>query len=258
MKIASWNVNSLRVRLPQLADWLREFEPDALGIQETKVEDDKFPQAEIEDLGYEVHFTGQKTYNGVAILTRGAQQEVSLNPGGLNTSGQVRAIACTLENGVRLVNIYVVNGQALDSEKFQFKLRWLVDLKSYLYHELMSHPRLAVIGDFNIAPGDADVYDPLAWAGQIHCSVPERNALAQILDLGFYDSLRLHRQDAIYSWWDYRKGAFQRNQGLRIDLALVSNALKKEVIAAGIDQTPRTNTQPSDHAPIWLTLSTGA
>jgi exodeoxyribonuclease III len=254
MKIASWNVNSLRVRLPQLADWLREFAPDALGIQETKVEDDKFPVEEIEDLGYEVHFTGQKTYNGVAILTRGAQREVSLNPGGLNTPAQVRAIACTLENGVRLLNVYVVNGQALDSEKFQFKLRWLADLHSHLQAELLRYPRLVVVGDFNIAPADADVYDPIAWGNQIHCSIPERGALAEIHSLGFSDSLRLHRQDAIFSWWDYRKGAFQRNLGLRIDLALVSNELRAHVIAAGIDQTPRASVQPSDHAPIWLTL----
>ena len=254
MKIASWNVNSLRVRLPQLADWLREFAPDALGIQETKVEDDKFPQAEIEDLGYEVHFTGQKTYNGVAILTRGAQREVCLNPGGLNTPAQVRAIACTLDSGVRLLNLYVVNGQSLDSEKFQFKLRWLAELKSHLQAELLRYPRLVVVGDFNIAPTDVDVYDPIAWGNQILCSIPERSALAEIQDLDLTDSLRLHRQDAIFSWWDYRKGAFQRNQGLRIDLALVSNQLRNHVIAAGIDQSPRASVQPSDHAPIWLTL----
>lgn len=254
MKIASWNVNSLRVRLPQLADWLREFAPDALGIQETKVEDDKFPVAEIEDLGYEVHFTGQKTYNGVAILTRGAQREVSVNPGGLNTPDQMRAIACTLDNGLRLLNLYVVNGQSLDSEKFRFKLRWLADLRNFLMDELRQYPRMVVLGDFNIAPGDADVYDPIAWGDQIHCSPPERAALAAIQELGFSDSLRLHRADSIFSWWDYRKGAFQRNQGLRIDLALVSNELRTHVIAAGIDQEPRASVQPSDHAPIWLTL----
>ena len=256
MKIASWNVNSLNARMGHLADWLRAFEPDVVALQETKVEDQRFPRLEIEDLGYECVFIGQKSYNGVAILSRTGLSEVTSSIPELDDPLHRRVIAATV-NGVRIVDVYVVNGQALGTDKFAFKLAWLSKLRAWLRSELERYPALVVLGDFNIAPEDRDVYDPAAWAGQILCSSEERSELAQIQALGLYDSLR-SRETAggLYSWWDYRQGAFQRNSGLRIDLALVSSALRERVRAAGIDTSTRGWDHPSDHAPVWLELAT--
>jgi exodeoxyribonuclease III len=261
MKIASWNVNSLNMRMAHLADWLQESKMDVVCLQETKMEDHKFPVAALEDLGYESAFIGQKSYNGVAILSRRGLAEVQTDfsdadaYGVLNASDQRRVIAATVA-GVRVINVYIVNGQALESDKFEFKLRWLKALHGVLEHALLRHPKLVLLGDFNIAPSDLDVYDPDAWAGQIHCSEAERAALQRLYALGLMDSFRcLEPAQKAYSWWDYRQAAFRRDRGLRIDLALISNALLANLTAVGIDRAPRERESPSDHTPIWLELS---
>ena len=255
MKIASWNVNSLNMRMSHLADWLQSAAPDVLCLQETKMADHKFPLQALEDLGYEAAFTGQKSYNGVAILSRCGLSDVRTEfCEVLNAPDQRRVIAATIA-GVRVINVYVVNGQALDSDKFQFKLRWLAALTRLIEAELTAHPKLVLLGDFNIAPADLDVYDPIAWGGQIHCSLAEREALAKLYALGLHDSFRvLQPNTQAFSWWDYRQAAFARNLGLRIDLALVSNALKNQLSAVGIDKHPREQASPSDHAPVWLSF----
>ena len=255
MKIASWNVNSLNVRLPHLEDWLRAAQPDVVGIQETKLEDDKFPDATLAGLGYRSVFAGQKTYNGVAILAREhAIEDVVVGIPGFDDV-QRRAIAATV-NGVRVVNLYVVNGQDVGTEKYDYKLRWLEAVRGWLQQELQAHPRLVVLGDFNIAPDDRDVHDPAVWNdAHILTSAAERAALKRFTDLGLHDAYRLHRQDAgVFSWWDYRQAAFRRNLGLRIDLTLVSDALRAAAVEAGIDREPRTWERPSDHAPAWVRL----
>ncbi len=244
------------MRMSHLADWLQTAAPDVVCLQETKMEDHKFPTQALEDLDYEAAFTGQKSYNGVAILSRCGLNDVCTNFGDmLNASDQRRIIAATIR-GVRVINVYVVNGQALDSDKFQFKLRWLTALTSLLAEELSKYPELVLLGDFNIAPSDLDVYDPIAWAGQLHCSKPERDALEKLYALGLHDSYRLLQPTTqAFSWWDYRQAAFARNMGLRIDLALISDALKARLLAVGIDKNPREQTSPSDHTPVWLSLT---
>lgn len=250
MKIASWNVNSLRVRLPQVLDWLQANPVDVLGLQETKQPDEDFPQAEIEAAGYQVAYTGQKTYNGVALLSRTNATDAVLNLPGMDDDPQRRFIAATI-NGVRVLNLYVPNGQALDSDKFQYKLRWLDCLREALAAAVAEHSQVAVMGDFNIAPADADVHDPEAWAGKIHCSEPERAALNALLDLGFKDTFRLFEQEPdLFSWWDYRMAAFRRNRGLRIDLVLASTDLAERCRASYIDKGPRALERPSDHTPV--------
>jgi exodeoxyribonuclease III len=253
VKIASWNVNSLNMRMSHLADWLQRAEPDVLCLQETKMEDHKFPVHALEDLGYEAAYTGQKSYNGVAILSKRGLAQVDTDFGDvLNGADQRRVIAATI-SGVRVINVYVVNGQSLDSDKFRFKLRWLDALHNLVENELLQHDKLVVLGDFNIAPADLDVYDPIAWGEQIHCSKPEREALAGLQALGLHDSFRvLEANTKAFSWWDYRQAAFRRDLGLRIDLALVSNALKAKLTAVGIDKSPRETEGPSDHAPVWF------
>ena len=256
MKIASWNVNSLNVRLPHLQRWLQDFKPDVVGLQETKLEDARFPHETLTGDGYSSVFTGQKTYNGVALLARGHDiGDVQRGVPGLDDPQQ-RAIAATI-NGVRIVDLYVVNGEAVGSEKFEYKMRWLAAVHAWLKDELARHPQLVVMGDFNIAPADLDVHDPKRWKDKILCSVPEREMLASLQSLGLHDSLRLLHPDAEkqFSWWDYRLAAFQRGWGLRIDLLLVSDALKDKVVAAGIDAEPRTWERPSDHTPAWVELS---
>jgi len=254
MKIASWNVNSLNVRLPHVQQWLASAQPDVVGLQETKLEDIKFPDAELAGLGYRSVFSGQKTYNGVAILTRGhAIEDVREGLPGFDDP-QKRVIAATV-NGVRIVNFYVVNGQSVGSEKFAYKLRWLEAARALLADELSRHERLVVLGDFNIAPTDADVHDPKRWHEKIMCSAGEREALARITALGLHDSFRLHNQEAgHHSWWDYRLMAFDRGWGLRIDLLLVSAALRGRCTGGGIDLEPRGWERPSDHAPVWVAL----
>ena len=254
MRIASWNVNSLKVRLPHVEQWCREAQPDVLALQETKTEDDKFPRGAIEALGYHVAFSGQKTYNGVAILAREPLQDVVAGVPGFEDP-QRRVLAATV-GGVRIVDLYVVNGQSVGSEKYAWKLKWLAAVTAYLRDELRRHEKVVVLGDFNIAPEDRDVHDPDAWRDQILCSEPERAALRGILHLGFVDSFRAFIEDGgHFSWWDYRQAAFRRNLGLRIDLVLASGALHERMTAASIDRTPRTWERPSDHAPVVLELA---
>lgn len=253
MRIASWNVNSLKVRLPHVGQWCRDAQPDVLALQETKLADDKFPREEIETLGYHVAFSGQKTYNGVAILARAPLEDVVAGIPGLDDP-QRRVLAATV-GGVRVVDLYVVNGQSVGSDKYAWKLEWLAAVTGYLRDELRRHGQIVVLGDFNIAPEDRDVHDPEAWRDQILCSGPERAALDGILGLGFVDSFRAFVDDGgHFSWWDYRQAAFRRNLGLRIDLILASEALRGRMRAASIDRTPRTWERPSDHTPVVLEL----
>jgi exodeoxyribonuclease III len=255
MKIASWNVNSLNVRLPHLLDWLQATQPDIVALQETKLEDARFPHQPLAEAGYHAVCSGQKTYNGVAILARQPPGEVQAGIPGLDDA-QRRVIAATVGE-LRVIDLYVVNGQAVGSEKFAYKLRWLEALHGWLVDELARHPQLVVLGDFNIAPDDRDVHDPAAWHEQVLCSTPEREALQRLLALGLHDSFRLHSAEAgHYSWWDYRAAAFRRNLGLRIDLVLIADALRPRLRAAGIDSEPRRLERPSDHAPVWVELAT--
>ncbi len=261
MKLAAWNVNSLRVRLPHVLDWLAESQADALGLQETKLIDAKFPKAEIEEAGYHVVFAGQPTYNGVAILARRDRfappaDVVVNNP--LFPDEQVRLIGATLTplaapgRSLRFISAYVPNGAAVGTDKYDYKLRWLTALQSYLKDQLIQTPRLAIVGDYNIAPEDRDVHDPDAWRDQILCSGPERAQFQSLLGLGLTDAFRLHDQpEGIYSWWDYRQGAFRRNRGLRIDHLLLSTELARCCTHSGVDVEPRKRDQPSDHAPVW-------
>ena len=255
MKIASWNVNSLNVRLPHLLRWLDEAKPDVVALQETKLEDQKFPEDALLELGYRSQFCGQKTYNGVAIVSRlpFSGECVTAIPG--FDDPQKRVLAATV-GGVRIVDLYVVNGEAVGSEKFDYKLRWLAAVREWLREELAAHPDLVVLGDFNIAPDDRDVHDPKRWRGKILCSTPEREALQSLLGLGLHDSFRLFNDEAgHHSWWDYRLAAFQRGWGLRIDLVLVSDALKARCTAAGIDRDPRGWERPSDHTPVFVEIA---
>lgn len=256
MKIASWNVNSLNVRLPHLQQWLNEFQPDVVGLQETKLEDHRFPDDALLEMGYRSVFHGQKTYNGVAILARAGIEDVQIGIPGFDDT-QARVIAATVD-GIRIVNLYVVNGQDLGTDKYDYKLRWLDAVHDWLADELKAHPKLVVLGDFNIAPDDRDVPDAAVWNdNHILTSTAERAAYARLLALGLHDALRLRTDEAhVFSWWDYRQAAFRRNLGLRIDLTLVSDALKPAVVDAGIDKTPRSWERPSDHAPAYVTLHT--
>jgi len=254
MKIATWNVNSLAVRLPQVLDWLKEHQPDALCLQETKLTDDKFPQEVWKELGYRAEFFGQKTYNGVALISRTEASSIIKNIPGFEDE-QARVIAGTVD-GVRVIGAYFPNGQAPDSDKFQYKMKWLEALSSWVANELQTHPQLALIGDFNIAPEDRDVYDPVAWAGQIHCTPEERAHFQALIGLGLSDAFRLFEQPPkSWSWWDYRNLACRKNQGLRIDHILVSPALRERTKACVIDKLPRKNERPSDHAPVVLELN---
>ncbi|MGV8931771.1 MAG: exodeoxyribonuclease III [Luteimonas sp.] len=253
MKIASWNVNSLNVRLPHLEQWLRDAQPDVVGLQETKLEDPKFPDAALAALGYRSVFAGQKTYNGVAILARErALDDVQIGIPGFDDE-QKRVIAATVD-GVRIVNLYVVNGQDVGTEKYAYKLRWLDAVHDWLAKELKAHPKLVVLGDFNIAPDDRDVHDPLVWNDDhILTSTAERAALQRLQALGLHDAYRLHHAEGgKFSWWDYRQAGFRRDLGLRIDLTLVSDALRAHATAADIDREPRTWDRPSDHTPAWV------
>jgi exodeoxyribonuclease III len=253
MKLATWNVNSLKVRLPQVLQWLESSPVDVLCLQETKLTDDKFPVAEIEAAGYQVVFTGQKTYNGVAILSRHPITEVVKN-NPLFPDEQQRIISATI-NDMRIVCAYVPNGQAVGSDKYDYKLRWLEALIQWLEAELQQFPSLAVLGDYNIAPADADVHDPAAWQDQVLVSAPERAAFERLCAMPLADAFRLFPQaEKLYSWWDYRQMAFRRNRGLRIDHILLSPALTQRCTACEIDKLPRKWEQPSDHTPVIATL----
>jgi exodeoxyribonuclease-3 len=266
MRLASWNVNSLRVRLPHLLAWLDEYSPDLLGLQEVKVVNEKFPFDALEAAGYQVIAHGQPTYNGVAILAKenlfqAADEIVQNNP--YFPDEQKRVIAATYRfktpalaerypTGIRFINVYVPNGSEVGSEKFAYKLSWLAGLQRWLTEELNQHPHLCMVGDYNIAPEDQDVHDPEAWREKILCSSTERREFKKILDLGLTDAFRLFEQPAqAFSWWDYRQGGFRRNHGLRIDHLLLSSLLARQCTASGIDTGPRKKTQPSDHAPVW-------
>ncbi|MGY0557414.1 exodeoxyribonuclease III [Lysobacter sp. A421] len=255
MKIASWNVNSLNVRLPHLEQWLATAQPDVVGLQETKLTDDRFPDTALAALGYRSVFSGQKTYNGVAIVSRQPATDVQIGIPGFDDE-QKRVIAATVD-GVRIVNLYVVNGQDVGTDKYAYKLRWLAAVQAWIAAELQEHPQMVVLGDFNIAPDDRDVHDPAVWnETHILTSTAERNALRGLLALGLHDAYRLHHDDAgVFSWWDYRQAGFRRDLGLRIDLTLVSDALKPRCVAAGVDREPRTWERPSDHAPAWVEIT---
>jgi len=253
MKIATWNVNSLNVRLPQVLDWLTEAAPDVLGLQETKMEDAKFPLDALLAAGYQAVYAGQKTYNGVAILSRTPLTEVQAGIPGFDDE-QRRVLAATVD-GTRILCIYVPNGQTVDSDKYQYKLRWLRALHAWLADELVRHPRLVMVGDYNIAPADADCYDPAAWHEQVLCSTPEREAFFGLLALGLSDCFRRFTQpEKSYSWWDYRQGGFRRNLGMRIDHILASAALAEGCQGCHIDTGPRRNERPSDHTPVLATF----
>ncbi len=254
MKLAAWNVNSLKVRLPQLLEWLSTRNPDVVCLQETKLEDHNFPREEIEAAGYQVAFSGQKTYNGVALLARETPTDVVCgNPH--FPDPQKRLIAATVGD-IRIVCAYFPNGQAVGSEKYEYKLAWLTALERWLSEQLATNPKLVLAGDFNIAPEDRDVHNPAAWAGQILCSDPERDAFKQLLALGLKDSFRLFEQpEKSFSWWDYRMLGFQKNQGLRIDHILLSTLLAEHCVAASIDREMRKLERPSDHAPVTAEIS---
>lgn len=252
MKIATWNVNSLTVRLPRLLDWLPAVQPDVLCLQETKMEDARFPRAELASAGYAAYFTGQRTYNGVALLVREGQGEavdiVTALPG--FEDPQKRVIAATV-GGVRVVNFYVPNGQSVDSDKYAYKLAWCAAATSYLAAEIAHHPHLVVAGDFNIAPEDRDVHDPALWAGQVLCTEPERAVFRNWIAVGLADSFRLFEQPPrTFSWWDYRQLAFPKNHGMRIDHILVSPPLAARCTECRVDRNARKGEKPSDHAPV--------
>lgn len=251
MKIVTWNVNSVTVRLPQVLDYLACEVPDVLALQETKVPDEKFPAAEIEAAGYHVVYAGQNSYNGVALLAREPVSDLVCDLPGL-ADPQRRLLAATID-GVRVVNVYIPNGQEVGSDKYAYKLRWLQALYDFLQGEMTRYPRLVFLGDFNIAPTDLDVHDPVRWDEKITCSAGERAWFDALLALGLIDGVRgLHPDEALYSWWDYRMSAFRRGWGLRIDHVLVSRAIKP--LSAGVSLQPRMLERPSDHAPVWLQL----
>ena len=252
MKIASWNVNSLRVRLPQVLKWLAMQNPDVLALQELKQVDAAFPVAAFTELGYQAVFSGQKTYNGVAVLAREDCTQVETTFPHFPDE-QKRLLATTIGD-IRLINIYVPNGQSVGSDKYEYKLLWLTHLYEYLQQALSQYPKVVVVGDFNIAPQDADVYEPLLWQDSVLCSPAERLALQKIFSLGFVDCFRLFSQPPqTFSWWDYRTFAFQGNRGLRIDLMLANSQMASSVDKCWVDIAPRAWLQPSDHAPVVLT-----
>lgn len=254
MKLASWNVNSLKVRWPQVEEWLALEKPDALCLQETKLEDTKFPTDEIVAAGYQPVYSGQKTYNGVAILCRTSPEEVQAGIPGYEDP-QKRVLAVTV-NGVRTICVYVPNGESVDSDKYQYKLKWLEHLTSWIKDEMKTHSRLAVLGDFNIAPEERDVHDPKVWEGKVLFSLPERAAFTNLIQLELTDSLRIFDQgDRCFTWWDYRMNAFKRNLGLRIDHILLSAELAKKCKGFTIHRDMRSRERPSDHAPVSVELA---
>jgi len=249
VKIATWNVNSLKVRLPHVLEWLAVEQPDVLGLQETKLTDENFPADAIREAGYHVAFAGQKTYNGVALITKQPATDVITDVDGLDDPAR-RILGATVGD-TRVLNLYVVNGQEVGSDKYEHKLHWLRQVTRHVRDEIAEHPRFVVMGDFNIAPADADVHDPAAWHEKILCSTPEREALQAMLALGLKDTFRLFEQaPGLFSWWDYRAAGFRRNLGLRIDLVLASDLLAAQCTRCWIDTAPRKLERPSDHTPV--------
>ena len=256
LKVATWNVNSLNVRLPHVLDWCASAQPDVLGLQETKMVDEKFPVEALQEAGYHAVFSGQPTYNGVAVLSRkpALAEDIVTDVAGLDDP-QRRILGVTID-GVRIINLYVVNGSEVGSDKYAYKLHWLEHVTAWIKEELARHEQVLVMGDFNIAPEDRDVHDPEAWAGKILCSDPEWEALQRIEDLGLTDTLRLFEQpEPSFSWWDYRQAAFRRNLGMRIDLVLASAAMQARCTGAWIDVEPRRQERPSDHTPVVAEFS---
>ena len=254
MRLATWNVNSLNVRLPQVLDWLATNPVDVLALQELKMSDDKFPVKAIEAAGYHAQFFGQKTYNGVALLTRTPAADVVRNIPGF-VDDMARVISATID-GVRVVGAYFPNGQEPGSDKFEYKMSWLKGLRLWLREELAKHPKLVLMGDYNITFDDADVWDPVGLRDSIHCTEEERYELRALVAMGLHDAFRLFPQvEKSYSWWDYRDFGFRRNRGMRIDHILVSNGLKPLVTSCAIDKAPRNNERPSDHAPVMVAMT---
>ena len=254
MRIVTWNVNSLKVRLPQVIDWLMANQPDVLCLQETKLQDENFPIAEIAAAGYQAAYAGQKTYNGVALLSKQTGGEIVSAIPTLDDH-QKRVLAATYGD-VRVICIYIPNGENVESEKYQYKLKWLAALNVWLRDELRKHPKLVLLGDFNIAPEERDVHDPELWRGQVLFSQPEREAFHKLLTLGLVDSFRLFKQaEKSYTWWDYRMMAFRRNMGMRIDHILLSSDLANACTACAIDKATRKLERPSDHAPVVVELT---
>lgn len=249
MKIVSWNVNSLKVRLEHVLNWCNDNQPDVLALQETKLTDENFPEAEIKAAGFHVVFAGQPTYNGVAIISSSPATDIITDIEGLDDP-QRRIMAATIDD-VRIINLYVVNGSEPDSEKYAYKMHWLEQVTQFISQQVEEYDNVVVLGDFNIAPDERDVYDPIYWKDKILCTDKERDKLNGILDLGFDDSFRLLHNDAgHYSWWDYRMAGFQRNLGLRIDLILTNEPMSEMLTSAYIDKQPRTWERPSDHTPV--------
>lgn len=254
MQLATWNINSLSVRLPQVLDWLAANPVDVLALQELKLTDDRFPAQAFADAGYHAQWFGQKTYNGVALISRSPATEVIRNIPGFEDE-QSRVLCATID-GIRVIGAYFPNGQAPGSDKFTYKMRWLDALRTWVRTEMASHPQLVLMGDFNITFDDLDVWDPEGLRETIHCTTEERNQLQALMALGLHDAHRLFEQPPrSFSWWDYRMLGFQKNRGLRIDHILISDALQARATACTIDRQPRKNKQPSDHAPVVLTLA---
>lgn len=253
MQLATWNVNSLGVRLPQVLDWLAAHPVDVLALQELKLTDDKFPAQAFAEAGYQAQWFGQKTYNGVALVSRAPAADVIRNiPGFVDEQSRV---LCATIDGVRVIGAYFPNGQAPGSDKFAYKMAWLTALREWVQAEMAAHPQLVLMGDYNITFDDADVWDPDGLRETIHCTTEERTHLQGLIGLGLHDAHRLFEQPPkSFSWWDYRMLGFQKNRGLRIDHILITDALKARATACTIDRAPRKNPQPSDHAPVVLTL----
>lgn len=253
LKLASWNVNSLKIRLDQVLSWLESSAIDVLALQETKSPDEQFPLSVFTERGYHVAFSGQKTYNGVAVISRFPINEILVDIPNL-MDPQRRILASTIA-GIRIINLYVPNGASLTSEKYGYKLNWLKEIHIFLQEQLKLYPKLAVVGDFNIAPEDQDVHDPIEWKDCVLVSPAERLAFQNLINLGLCDSFRLFPQEeSSFTWWDYRMAAFRRNRGLRIDHILLSQELKTICQSSSIDKTPRKSERPSDHAPVWVEL----
>ncbi|MGH8281603.1 MAG: exodeoxyribonuclease III [Gammaproteobacteria bacterium] len=254
MKVATWNVNSLRVRLPHVLLWLDTHQPEVLALQETKTEDRDFPVGEFERAGYHAVFSGQPTYNGVALLSREPPEVIATALP--NFEDVQKRVLLAKYDDLAVLDLYVPNGQSVDSDKYRYKLDWLAQLDLWTMQLLRDYPKLIVLGDFNIAPEDRDVHDPQTWQGQVLVSDPERAAFRKLRDRGLRDSFRLHIDGGgYYSWWDYRAAAFRRNQGLRIDHILLSSALAERSAATSIDREPRGWERPSDHTPVVAELS---
>lgn len=254
LKLASWNVNSLKVRLEQVLNWLDSSKVDILALQETKLTDENFPLSAFTERHYQVIYAGQKTYNGVAIVSRQPMTEIVTDLP--NFVDPQRRILATTVAGLRLINLYIPNGSTVLSDKYAYKLNWLKNMHDFIAQQLQNHPKLVVVGDFNIAPEDRDVHDPQAWVGNVLVSPPERQAFTDLLDLGLKDSIRLFAQEEqLYSWWDYRAAAFRRNLGLRIDHILLSPILAENCQQAFIDKEPRKHERPSDHTPVIVELA---